>query len=115
MTNTSLWAHATDRHVLAEIGQRVEGTRLDMNVTQQRLADESGVSKSTVERLEKGQSVALQSFVRVLRTLGLLGGFMSALPERGLRPTDLAAGATEGRKRASSDTPTPEPWTWGDE
>lgn len=115
MADTSTWVHITDRHVLEEIGQRVEGTRLDTNVTQQRLAEESGVSKSTVERLEKGESVAMQSFIRVLRVLGLLDSLMSALPERDLRPTDLAAGVKERRKRASSGTPPPEPWTWGDE
>ena len=83
----------TDLAILSEIGERVARCRLDRNLTQAKLADVADVSKRTVERMEKGESVQLTSFVQILRSLDLLGNLEK------LVPTATVAGP---RKRASS-------------
>ena len=57
----------TDEAILQELGQRVARSRLNRNLTQARLADEAGVSKRTVERIEAGYSTQLSNLIRVFR------------------------------------------------
>ena len=83
----------TDLAILSEIGDRVSCSRLERNLTQAKLAEAAGISKRTIERMEKGESVQLTSFVQILRVLDLLGNLDTLVPRA----------ATEvPRKRASS-------------
>ena len=50
---------ATDKAVLAELGERLTQIRLERNLTQVQLAVEAGVAKSTVQRLEAGAVATL--------------------------------------------------------
>lgn len=63
--------NTTDQAILKEIGERVAMIRLNQNFTQANLAEQAGVSKRTVERLEAGESVQVTSLIRLLRSLGL--------------------------------------------
>lgn len=104
--------------VVARVGSRVRAHRLEHNRTQGDVATEAGVSKRTVERLEAGDSVQLDSFLRILRALGLLGNLDTLLPAPIKSPLSQVDLGERPRRRASprSDTP-PDPsgWTWGDE
>lgn len=108
----------TDTTVLHEIGRRVEAVRLDRNITQDRLAHEAGVSRSTVLQLESGRSVSLSSFVRILRALGLLESLDRALPEE--LPSPIERLKREGRRRQRASSPRaqtekgarPGTWSW---
>ena len=108
--------HATDDAVLGELGARLRRHRLRRDQTQQQLADEAGVSKRTVERLEAGESTQLSSFLRICRALGLLEGFDALAPEPLPSPIERLRGQGSERQRASGkgDEPAP-PWRWGDE
>ena len=107
----------TDDTVLAEIGRRIAQRRLDLELTQQAVAEQAGVSKRTVERIEKGGSTQLSSVIRVLRVLDAMEGVDRLVPEAGPRPMDLLQQKQKDRRRASTrrkDT-TDKPWQWGDE
>ena len=109
---------ATDDAVLEQLGQRLSAHRLARNLTQARLAREAGVSKSTVERLEAGQSSQLSSLVRVLRALELLSGIDALVPE--LPASPVARWRNRGRERRRASRETPErsaspTWHWDDE
>ena len=45
---------ASDEAILSELGGRLTRVRLEQNLTQAQLAEQAGVSKRTVERLEAG-------------------------------------------------------------
>ena len=87
----------TDAAALEQMGRRLAALRLGRNLTQVELARESGVSRNTVERLERGVSVDFKLLVRVLRALGLLGAVLASLPTD--EPSPLALLAAQGRKR----------------
>ena len=58
----------SDEVVLRELGSRLAAARLSRNLTQLALAEEAGVAKRTVERLETGEVASRMSgFVRVCR------------------------------------------------
>jgi transcriptional regulator with XRE-family HTH domain len=109
----------TDRAVLAEVGARLRRRRLQRNQTQQALADEAGVSKRTVERLEGGGSAQLSSFLRICRALGLLERLEALVPEPLPSPIEQLDLGGKQRQRASKPStegePTGDGWTWGEE
>ncbi len=114
----------TDDAVLATLGGRLAHERVRRNLSQEALAAEAGLSRSTVEAIERGRSVTLANLVRVLRVLGLLDALLGVVPEPTLRPVELARNAGRERKRASrprrrpGDTAAPapaKPFAWGDE
>lgn len=95
----------SDNAALTEFGKRIAGSRLNNNWTQAELANEAGVSKSTVEHIEKGQSTQLLNMVKILRALGFLNQFISIIPELGPSPMELLMQSKNlqknKRKRAS--------------
>lgn len=73
---------ATPQEVAEELGRRARRVRLELDLTQQTLADRAGVSRSLIRRLEDGRPVGLHALLSTLMALGRLEE-MSAL----LRPT----------------------------
>ena len=107
----------TDQAVLKELGKRIAQYRINANLTQKTLANEAGISKRTLERLETGHSIQLSGLIRVLRSLELLNNLSALVPDAGPRPMDLLKMKGEKRRRASSTRKTDdsgEPWTWVD-
>ncbi len=91
----------TDLAILSEIGERVSRRRLDLNLTQAKLAEAADVSKRTIERMEKGESVQLTSFVQILRALDLVGNLECVVPKAETKE-ELPESGGKPRKRASS-------------
>lgn len=89
----------TDETILKEIGRRLARRRLDFQLTQADLAQEAGVSKRTVERMETGYATQTLSLVRIMRVLDLLQGFDQLLPKPGPRPMDLLKLKGKQRRR----------------
>lgn len=111
-------ATSPERAALAELGARLARQRLERNLTQAALAREAGVSKSTVERLENGESTQLSSFLRILRALGLAENLASLVPEPALSPIELLKLRGKQRRRASSKSRgsgAAKTWKWDDE
>ncbi len=63
---------ATPQEVAEELGRRVRRVRLELDLTQQTLADRAGVSRSLVRRLEDGGPVGLHALLATLMALGRL-------------------------------------------
>lgn len=105
----------TDETILAELGGRLTQRRLELQLTQAALAEQAGVSKRTIERVEGGATTQLSTFIRILRVLDLLEGLETLLPEIGPRPMDLIKLKGKERQRASRkrELKSDEPWKWG--
>ena len=118
MTIMKISRTLTDDTILSEIGKRVARRRLDLQLTQAHLAEQAGVAKRTVERIEAGASAQMSTIIRIFRVLDLLPGLDQAIPATGTRPMDILKRRGKLRQRASSRSPKPqsaEPWTWDDE
>jgi transcriptional regulator with XRE-family HTH domain len=108
----------TDDAVLEEIGARIAGRRIDLQMTQADVAEQAGIAKRTLERMEAGHSSQLSSLIRVLRVLDASAGLDGLVPEIGPRPMDQLKQSKKVRQRASgrraSKSPA-KPWNWGDD
>lgn len=107
-----------DKAIIGELGERLTRTRLERNLTQAELAEQSGVSKRTLERIEAGGAAQLDSLIRLCRALDLLERLDALIPEP--TPSPIAQLKLRGkeRQRASSfkvSEPAPGKWRWGDE
>ncbi|MCP3951411.1 MAG: helix-turn-helix domain-containing protein [Desulfobacterales bacterium] len=108
----------SDEAVLAEFGERLARRRLDLSVTQAELAEQAGVSKRTVERIEAGSSAQMSSLIRVFRVLDLLPVLDQMLPGVAPRPMDILRYKGKTRQRASSrqrSDRSEKQWSWDDD
>ena len=110
---------ATDDAVLAELGGRLARIRLERNLTQAQLAEQAGVSKRTIERLESGAvATQLSGFIRVCRVLDVLERLDALISEP--VPSPVAQLKLRGRQRRRASTakavrPSANKWQWGHE
>jgi transcriptional regulator with XRE-family HTH domain len=90
----------TDQSALTLLGKRLAAYRIRNNWTQAQLAEQSGVSKGTIERIERGDSVQVVNFIKVLRACGMLESFLSIFPDDSPSPMQLLyMGKIKSRKR----------------
>lgn len=112
----------------AVFGQRLETRRLARNISQAQLATMAGVSRRTISRLENGDGVSLDTFIRVAAQLDLIESLLASLPEQEISPIDRVRMNGKQRQRArpaktAADSAAAEnastipaaAWTWGDE
>jgi transcriptional regulator with XRE-family HTH domain len=105
----------TDDGVLAELGARIAGRRVELQLTQAAVAEQAGIAKRTLERMEAGQTSQLSTLVRVLRVLDAASGLDGLIPESGPRPMDLLKQKGKVRQRASgrrAEKESAKPWQW---
>lgn len=106
---------------LRRVGTRLKRTRLQRNWTQRALAEASGVSFATIQRLEAGHTVQLDTLLKVLRALDLIAGLDALVPPPPVSPMALLEAGGRRRQRASprsaarDEAEEAEPWSWGDE
>jgi len=116
MSYTIDFETASSEQIERALCERVERIRLSRNVTQKQLAAQAGVSLRTIGRLEKGEGVSLDTFIRVLTALGVQGNLAALLPDPRVRPIErIRAGGRERRRaRPAAHDDAPAPWTWDD-
>lgn len=107
------------KSILGELGGRLRQQRIMLALTQVDLAETSGVPLRTIERLEAGDSVALEKFVKVLRALRLTWNLDQLVPPTGPTPMQQLGSRHVGeRKRASKKAArmvAKGAWTWADQ
>ena len=106
---------ATSDQIEAALCMRLESIRLSRNITQAQLAEEAGVSPRTIGRLEKGQGVSMDTFIRIMMALNIQQNLEALLPDPSVRPIERIGMTAAERKRARptksiDELPT---WSWG--
>ncbi len=99
----------SDQAILEDIGARLKRRRLDRNLTQQEVADQAGLTRTTIGEFERGASSSTLTLVRILRALGALEELETFLPDAGLSPLQLAKLQGRQRQRASRKQSSDEP------
>ncbi len=95
-----LWHSFSDHALATQIGSFVKHHRLEQNKTQNALAHEAGISRSTLSLLERGETVTLATLLQVLRVLDQLQVMDAFEAHQHISPLALAKAEQEKRKRA---------------
>ena len=102
--------------IMKELGIRIKDTRISIELTQRDLAQRAGVSQRTIERVENGENVRVESILNILREMQLLQNLENLIPEQKLRPTELFDNQKKRvRARTKKYTDITIEWEWGDE
>lgn len=93
------WIAMSDKALLKHIGDFVKHHRMEQNKTQDTLATEAGISRSTLSLLERGESVTTTTLIQVLRVLDQLQVMNAFRVEKQISPILLAKMEQEKRQR----------------
>ena len=106
-----------DDDIMIELGRRIVQARINVGYSQEKLAEQAGIAKRTMERLESGMQVQSRSLIRVLRVLGQLENLDVLIPPVETSPMQALKQKKVARKRVSSprnQSDSDKSWTWGD-
>ena len=62
----------SDLEIVMIICQALKQMRINKNISQQEIAERSGLDRTTISRMESGKSVSLLTLVQILRALDML-------------------------------------------
>lgn len=100
---------------LITIGNRVKQYRINIGYTQQEFADRSGISVSSICRLERGASVQLDTLIRILTALQLDDNIELLIPDQTKRPSNYLQTHDKVRQRFRKSTKQAGKFQWGDD
>ncbi|MEX1011692.1 MAG: helix-turn-helix transcriptional regulator [Balneolaceae bacterium] len=95
----------SDRALMEQMGVFVKHHRLQQNKTQEEVATEAGISRSTLSLLERGETVTMTTWIQVLRVLDQLHVMNSFRVQEAVSPIALAQSEKEKRQRARKKNP----------
>ena len=95
------WYAMSDDAIIKVIGAFIKHHRIGQNRTQQDIADDAGINRTTLSYLENGDIVNISTLVQVLRALGLLNIMDVFTIKNQISPLELAKLEEQRRKRAS--------------
>lgn len=78
----------SDAQIQKKIGEKIKATRLKQNIKQDSLAESASISRSSVQKVESGEIKSFDTFLRVLRTLGMLDELHHLCEEEQLSPSE---------------------------
>jgi len=91
-----------DPSIVKEIGKSLKQIRLNKNLSQEQIANKSGLDRATIIRMESGRAVTLLTLVQVLRALDRLSILNVFLQEPEISPIKLLKLQEKQRQRARS-------------
>lgn len=94
----------TDAQILITLGERIRKRRININLSQSALAEKSGISRRTVQAIEMGNSISMDKFIAILRSLDSLDELDDFIKEVEISPLLLAKHKGKERKRAYRTT-----------
>ena len=90
----------TDEEIVRDLGRRLSTYRLQMNLTQDEMAAQTGLNQKTISHAESGKDPRLSTIIKILRALRRLEALDAFLPKPGISPLMLAKMAGRERRRA---------------
>lgn len=110
-----IYGNENNVFILKEMGNRIKETRISMSLKQKELADKSGISYSTMQRIENGKNVSIEQLLNVLRTLSLLENIDYLIPEQEIFPSMIVNHVRKKKRVYKKEKNEETEWKWGDE
>jgi transcriptional regulator with XRE-family HTH domain len=100
------WYAMSDKVIMQTMGEFLKQARLQQNKTQHDVALASGIVRSTLALMEKGEGGTLLPYIQVMRTLGQLHLLKYFEVRQQVSPLQLAKLEQAKRERARHKTTT---------
>ena len=104
MNDNSHITEQSDSALILRIGNYIKTTRINLNLTQDEVAERAAISRSTLSLLERGENIALLNLIKVMRVLDVLYVLDNFEVSTPISPIKLAKADAKRRKRASGTT-----------
>jgi len=98
------WVSMSDKALTETIGGFIKHHRVNQNRTQGELSGAAGISRSTLSLLERGETVTLNTVIKVLRVLDLLHVMEAIAVKDEISPVEYAKLQKNKRKRVRNKT-----------
>lgn len=95
-----MWSLKTQSEVSQEVADRCRTLRLEQNLTQEEIAQRSGISLRTYRRFEQEGCISLQRFISVIHSLGRIAELESLLAPSPIRNLDEIEKSKPPRQRS---------------
>lgn len=102
MSDNSYIVYKGDKTILKEIGSYIKQRRIAQGITQDDLAKQAAVSRSTLSLIERGENISLSNLIKILRMLDALYVFNEFKTPDQFSPLQLAKIVREPRQRVYS-------------
>jgi transcriptional regulator with XRE-family HTH domain len=96
------WYGMTDVAIVKEICKSIKQMRLNRNISQEELAETSGVNRVTISRMETGKAINMLTMIQLLRALDRLDLLNNFIIEPVISPMMVMEAQSKYRKKASS-------------
>jgi transcriptional regulator with XRE-family HTH domain len=96
------WVSMSDKVLIDTIGLFIQHNRLNQNKSQDIVARDAGISRSTLSLIERGKKVSLSSLIKILRVLDLLYIMDIFKIDNEISPIEYAKLKKNKRQRARS-------------
>ncbi len=96
------WYGMTNVTIVKELCKSIKQMRLNQNLSQEELAENSGVNRVTISRMETGQAINLLTMIQLLRALDRLDLLNTFIIEPEISPIMVMEEQSKYRKKASS-------------
>ncbi|WP_415884353.1 helix-turn-helix domain-containing protein [Neptuniibacter sp. QD34_54] len=93
----------SDEAIAKMLAGRIKQRRLELNLTQEAVAEEAGISRSAYQSLELHGTGKITSLIGVLRALNALDEFEQLVPDRPHSPIAILKAQGQKRLRASQE------------
>ncbi len=99
-----------------EISKRLKAYRILSSMTQQDLADKTGLSLRSISNLESGKDVQASTLITVIEYFGLEAALLSAIPNSDERPSvQVMKAKGQAKQRVRKTHVKRTTFKWGDE
>lgn len=95
------WDAMSDKSLTEAIGRFIQSHRLNQNKSQDQVATDAGISRSTLSLLERGEKYRIDSLIQVLRVLNLLYIMDIFKVQEQISPLEYAKMKKQERKQSS--------------
>lgn len=108
-------ALSDDVAILRELGERIRQHRIAMELTQDALAQKSGISLSTLKRIENGEDVKFSNILKLLKEMHLADNLELLIPDTETSYKAVFENKPQRKRVRTQNKPTAPTWVWGDD
>lgn len=102
--------------ILKELGSRIKDMRIKAGITRDDMCELSGLSISSIKRIENGENVKIETILNVMRVLSVLGNLEIIIPEQVMTPSmQLDEGKKRQRAYSAKVKEKAAEWKWGED